>query len=695
MIQVKISERSLPENVTELTADRINLSEYGSTDVSLNLSDSEISSMVQQGNDLVIYLANGEMIILADFYLENEDGKENRLLLIDQSGDSLDSLLPENYEYNDDGIFAQRVVVDELATEAQTAAELGVAVPSLTTIGLIAGIAGLVTIVTSADDNGPVQTEETTSTDDTTAAPTAQLAALVVGPTDGSTLSGTGEPGAIVSIDTNGDGQADETAIVNENGDWSVTLDTPLEDGAQVSATQTDGAGTVSPTTMSQPVDTSIDTTPPAAPTVNPTNGTVVSGTGEQNATIEITQVGSDAQPIITMVDENGNFSIPADPPIPGGTQFLVTQTDEAGNTTQVPVMVEVSADPTVNPSNGITISGTGQPGATIGIDTNCDHIPDFTVTVNEDGTWFFTFPAPLVDQTEVMIFQTDTAGVTSVATPVVIVDISLGADPVLNPTDGTELTGTGEPGATIEIDTNGDGAADETTVVDEDGNFSITLDEPLEDGTEVSVTQVNPDGSTSVVEASETVDNAEPAAPILDPTDGTTISGTGEPGATIEIDTNGDGVADETTMVDENGNFSVTLDAPLDNEVEISVTQIDEAGNTSEAPAVEMATINPTDGTTITGTGEPGATITIDTDGDGMADETAIVDENGEFSVTPDTPLNPNAEISVTQIDESGNASETTDPVAVDENVDSTPPTAPTVDATDGSTITGTDCNG
>jgi len=163
MINFKISDRDFTKNVTEVTADRIDLSDRDSADISLNLSNSEISSMVRQGSDLVIYLANGEMIILADFYVENEDGKENRLLLVDQSGDSLDGLLPENYEYSEDGIFAQTVVVDDAATAAESATVLGVSPAVLATIGIIAG---LVTIVSSADDTPAATTAEEEPTQD-------------------------------------------------------------------------------------------------------------------------------------------------------------------------------------------------------------------------------------------------------------------------------------------------------------------------------------------------------------------------------------------------------------------------------------------------------------------------------------------------------------------------------------------------
>jgi len=184
-----------------------------------------------------------------------------------------------------------------------------------------------------------------------------------------------------------------------------------------------------------------------------------------------------------------------------------------------------------------------------------------------------------LVDGTEVMIFQIDANGITSVTTPITVIDVSLFADPIVNPTDGMTISGTGEPGSSIGIDTDGDGIADETAIVDENGDFEVELEEPLAEGTEITVTQTTADGETSVVEASETVDTTPPVDPTVNPTDGMMISGTGEPGATIEIDTNGDGVADETAIVDENGEWMVTPETPLGEGAEITVSQTDEAG--------------------------------------------------------------------------------------------------------------------
>ncbi|MBN3556707.1 Ig-like domain-containing protein, partial [Sphingomonas yabuuchiae] len=100
----------------------------------------------------------------------------------------------------------------------------------------------------------------------------------------------------------------------------------------------------------------------------------------------------------------------------------------------------------------------------------------------------------------------------------------------------------------------------------------------------------------------------------------GTTVSGTGEPGATVVVRD----VAGQTSgqgTVDANGNYSLTLATPQGNGETLTVVQSDTLGKVSPtitltapdftAPAAPTATIAE-DGSAITGTGESGATVTV-----------------------------------------------------------------------------------
>ena len=258
---------------------------------------------------------------------------------------------------------------------------------------------------------------------------------------------------------------------------------------------------------------------------------------------------------------------------------------------------------PSINVASGVEISGTGEPGATIGIDTNGDGRPDLTTTVAPDGTWSVVPSPALADGTSVSITQTDASGNESSAASGTVDAVA----PALTVAvaSGTEISGTGEPGAEIGVDTNGDGTPDLTTTVAPDGTWSVAPSPALTDGTSVSAVQTDPDGNESPADVA-TIDSVAPATPLITsaPTTGDTtpeISGTAEAGSTVsvEIDVDGDGTADATYEVtaDPSGNWSVDLenDTPVSgtaptmplsdgDTLDVSVTATDAAGNSSAA---------------------------------------------------------------------------------------------------------------
>jgi len=80
---------------------------------------------------------------------------------------------------------------------------------------------------------------------------------------------------------------------------------------------------------------------------------------------------------------------------------------------------------------------------------------------------------------------------------------------------------------------------------------------------------------------------------------------------------------------------------------------------------APSQPTIHSTNGTTITGTGEAGATITLKDDSNNTIG-TAIVDSNGTWSITPATPVSSGTALSATQSDTNGNTSVASSSISV-----------------------------
>ncbi|MCW8024583.1 Ig-like domain-containing protein, partial [Pseudomonas aeruginosa] len=107
---------------------------------------------------------------------------------------------------------------------------------------------------------------------------------------------------------------------------------------------------------------------------------------------------------------------------------------------------------------------------------------------------------------------------------------------------------------------------------------------------------------------ASTTVDSQAPAAPLVDPSNGTTISGTAEPGASVTL-TDGNGNPIGQVTADGSGNWSFTPTTPLADGTVVNATATDAAGNTSGQASVTVdgvapatPTVNLSNGSSLTG---------------------------------------------------------------------------------------------
>ncbi|MGZ2920329.1 Ig-like domain-containing protein, partial [Pseudomonas aeruginosa] len=103
---------------------------------------------------------------------------------------------------------------------------------------------------------------------------------------------------------------------------------------------------------------------------------------------------------------------------------------------------------------------------------------------------------------------------------------------PVLNPSNGSFISGTAEAGAKV-ILTDGNGNPIGEPTADGSGNWTFTPGTPLANGTVINAVAQDPAGNTSGP-ASVTVDAIAPPAPVIDPSNGVVITGTAEAGATV-----------------------------------------------------------------------------------------------------------------------------------------------------------------
>ncbi|HCW0886911.1 TPA: Ig-like domain repeat protein, partial [Pseudomonas aeruginosa] len=537
---------------------------------------------------------------------------------------------------------------------------------------------GTVVNVTASDAAGNTSLPATTTVD-------SSLPSIPqVDPSNGSVISGTADAGNTIII-TDGNGNPIGQVTADGSGNWSFTPGIPLPDGTVVNVVAR------SPSNVdSAPAVITVDGVAPAAPVIDPSNGTEISGTAEAGATVILTDGGGNPIGQAT-ADGSGNWTFTPSTPLANGTVINAVAQDPAGNTSG-PASVTVDAiappAPVIDPSNGVVISGTAEAGATV-ILTDGNGNPIGQVTADGSGNWAFTPATPLANGTVINALAQDAAGNNSSPTSATV-DSLAPAAPVIDPSNGSVIAGTAEAGATV-ILTDGNGNPIGQVTADGSGNWSFTPGTPLANGTVVNAVAQDAAGNTSGP-ASTTVDSVAPAAPVIDPSNGSVIAGTAEAGATVIL-TDGGGNPIGQATADGSGNWTFTPGTPLANGTVINAVAQDPAGNTSgpasttvDAVAPATPVVNPSNGSVIAGTAEAGATVIL-TDGNGNPIGQVTADGSGNWSFTPGTPLANGTVINAVAEDAAGNAS---GPAST--TVDSVAPSAPLLSiSADGALLTGT----
>ncbi|WP_157958482.1 Ig-like domain-containing protein, partial [Salinicola lusitanus] len=592
-----------------------------------------------------------------------------------------------------------------------------------------------------AQDPAGNTSEPATGTIDATApdAPT-------IDPSNGETISGEAEPGSTIII-TDGDGNPIGETTTDDEGNWTFTPDEPLADGTEIEVVAQDPAGNTS-----EPATGTIDASAPDAPIVDPTDGTTLTGTAEPGSAITLTDGDGNAIGQTTTGDD-GNWSFQPDAPLADGTEVNATATDAAGNVSEpgsvivdgdlndttppaTPTIAGVNDD--VAPQTGSvdreastndttpTLSGRAEAGSTLTLYANGEAIG--TTTANGQGEW--TFTADDLDDSDYTFTATatDSAGNVSGVSDgyALTVDTSAPGSPTLDPSDGGILIGTAEPGSAITL-TDGDGNAIGQTTTDANGNWSFRPDTPLADGTEVNATATDAAGNVSepgtLTVDGDLNDTTPPATPTitmgnddtapqtgdLDSGDSTndttpTLSGQAEARSIVTIYSGETELG--TTIANAAGEWSFTPEALDDGDYDFTATATDSAGNVSDAsdpftltvdtqpPAAPV--VNPTDGEILTGSAEPGSSVTLTNDqGDTIA--TIEADRNGNWSFAPETPLEDGSTFTAVARDAAGNASEPGNATVDADLEDNLPPSDPviitSIDATE--PVTGNVDNG
>ncbi|MFE8152171.1 Ig-like domain-containing protein, partial [Brenneria goodwinii] len=531
-----------------------------------------------------------------------------------------------------------------------------------------------------------------------TTAPDAPVAAIS---DDGTTVNGTAEAGSLVTVTL--PDNSTQTTTAAANGTWSITLPEALTAGEQLTATATDEAGNVSaPVTVTAP-----DLTAPAVPAdlQIAADGTSVSGSAEAGSTVTITDADGNVLGSVT-VGEDGNFSVPLSPALTNGEEISAVASDAAGNAS---APVSVAAPDLTAPTapadllvaeDGTSVSGSAEAGSTVTI-TDADGNVLGSVTAGEDGSFSVPLTPALTNGEEVSAVASDVAGNASAPVSVAAPDLTAPAAPadLLVAEDGASVSGSAEAGSIVTI-TDADGNVLGSITVGEDGSFNVPLSPALTNGEEISAVASDAAGNASAPVSVAAPDLTAPDAPVAAISDdGMTVSGTAEAGSLITVTLPDNST--QTTTAAANGAWSITLPEALTAGEQLTATATDEAGNVSApvtvtapdtsipdttAPDAPVAVISE-DGLTVSGTAEPGSTVTVTLPGSFTL--TDIADDVGGYSVGLPVALTNGEAVTVTATDAAGNVSAPTTAIALDTTAPSAP--AQLLVAEDGSSVSGT----
>ncbi|EYS16290.1 bacterial Ig-like domain family protein, partial [Acinetobacter baumannii 25569_7] len=418
-------------------------------------------------------------------------------------------------------------------------------------------------------------------------------------------------------------------------GTWTVSvpgsgLVADADKTIDAKVTFTDAAGNSSSVNDTQTY--TLDTTAPNAPVIDPVNGTdPITGTTEPGSTVTVTYPDGSTKTVVAGPD--GTWTVP-NPGLNDGDEVTAVATDPAGNTSGPATAVVDAVAPTVALDDVLTndstpaLTGTvNDPTATVVV--NVDGV-DYPAVNNGDGTWTLadnTLPTLADGPHTITVTATDAAGNVGTDTGVVTVDTaapntagvtftidSVTADNVINASEAAgNVTITGVLKNIPADATNTavivviNGVTYNATVDKTAGTWTVSvpgsgLVADADKTIDAKVTFTDAAGNSSTVNDTQiyTLDTAAPAAPVIDPVNGTDpITGTAEPGSTVTVTyPNGDTA---TVVAGPDGSWSVPNPGLNDGD-EVEAIATDPAGNPSLPGTATVDAVGPnTDGVNFT----------------------------------------------------------------------------------------------
>lgn len=418
---------------------------------------------------------------------------------------------------------------------------------------------------------------------------------------EGTTVTGSAEPGSTVTI-ISSNNQVLGSAIVGSGGTFTIGISPSQTHSETLTAKIQDEAGNIGPDTSFSasnsgypgvPVIVSVmdDVAPSVGPLTNnqSTNDATptLSGTADANSTVKIYNNGAYVDSV--NADSNGSWNWTSSTNLRDGLYaFTVTATNHLGTGGMSTAFnINIDTQPPLSPddltvsADGAVVTGTAEPGSTVTITDNNNHVIGSGVT-GPDGSFTITINPPQTNGETITAIATDPAGNPSLPETAIAPDITAPLPPTnltIN-NAGDQVSGTAEPNSTVHI-LNPGGTIIGTTTADADGDFTATLVPPQTNGEHLVANATDAAGNTSGNTAVTAPDSTAPDAPtgVIVAGDGGSVSGHAEIGSTITVkDSNGNTIG--VGQADSGGHFAVSLTPSQINGETVKVTATDSAGS-------------------------------------------------------------------------------------------------------------------
>jgi len=315
-----------------------------------------------------------------------------------------------------------------------------------------------------------------------------------------------------------------------------------------------------------------------------------VTGKAEANAKIYIKDLNGNVV-ASGNTDASGNFTIKLDKPLTDGNKLNVFAQNGGGKEstgaaiTGTKDTIAPDAPQAQLSEDGSILDGKTEPDAMVFIYDASGKFID-TTKANSDGKFSYKFTPPLTSEAGGKVVAVDKAGNESEPTKIIAGKDTFAPDiPLVEVNkEGTVVEGIAEANTKVQIkDANGKVIG--TGTANAQGEFQITLSPALKESQKATVIVEDAAGNTSkpleIKSGYDTIAPDKPTAQVN--AEGTSVTGTAEPNAKIEIKNSADKVIG-TGTADANGKFTIAISPALTDNKTANVTAIDGAGNSSVA---------------------------------------------------------------------------------------------------------------